>query len=588
MTPDILITLSIIFLAMVLFIWNRFSVDTVAILVMVAFMLTGILSPAEGFAGFSNPATLTVGAMFVLSAALFKTGVLNQLGTFLIHAGKRSLTQCLLAIMLISGVLSAFINDTAVVALLMPVVIQVARDANISPSKLLIPLSFGALLGGICTLIGTSTNILVSGIMTDHGLPPIGMFEMTQAGLVFLAAGIIYMVVVGRWLLPDRKSNKPVQESFEMSQYLAEIKLLPNAKSVGFQIADSPLTKELDLEILQLIREDGALDYPMSYTELRAGDTLKVRCDITRLKALAVRQGISVKGDLGEEATGAKLFEMLVIPNSPFVGKSLADLQFRDTYRGAAVLAIRSRKSVIHDRLGRTILNEGDILLVRSDPRALGRLKESKGLLLLSEAEKPVIHPGRMAFTLAVVVLVMILAAMNIMSIVLSATAGAILLVVSGMIKPEEAYKAIEWKVLFMLAGILTMGVALYKTGAASLLSNYVTLSIGDYGPQVVLSFFFALSFLLTNVMSNNATAALLAPIAIVAAESMGVSARPFLMAVTFAASLSFMTPVGYQTNTMILVPGRYKFSDFLRVGTPLNLMMWLLATWMLPRLFPF
>jgi di/tricarboxylate transporter len=588
MTPDILITLSIILLAMVLFIWNRFSVDTVAILVMVAFMLTGILTPSEGFAGFSNPATLTVGAMFVLSAALFKTGVLNQLGTFLILAGKRSLAQCLLAIMLIAAALSAFINDTAVVALLMPVVIQVAKDANISPSKLLMPLSFGALLGGICTLIGTSTNILVSGIMTDHGLSPIGMFEMTEAGLWFLGAGIIYMVFVGRWLLPNRITNEPLQEQFEMSQYLAEIKLLPSAKSVGYQIAESPLTKELDLEILQLIREDGALDYPMSYTELRAGDTLKVRCDITRLKALAVRQGISVKGDLGEEATGAKLFEMLVIPNSPFVGKSLAGLQFRDTYRGAAVLAIRSRKSVIHDRLGRTILNEGDILLVRSDPQALRRLKDSKGLLLLSEAEKPVIHPGRMAFTLAVVVLVMILAAINIMSIVLSAAAGAILLVVSGMIKPEEAYKAIEWKVLFMLAGILTMGVALYKTGAASLLSNYVTLSIGDYGPQVVLSFFFVLSFLLTNVMSNNATAALLAPIAIVAAESMGVSARPFLMAVTFAASLSFMTPVGYQTNTMILVPGRYKFSDFLRVGTPLNLMMWLLATWMLPRLFPF
>jgi di/tricarboxylate transporter len=588
MTTDIWITLAIIALAVVLFVWDRFSVDTVAILVMTAFMLTGILSPAEGFSGFSNPATLTVGAMFVLSAAVFQSGILNRLGDFLLAAGRRSFSLCLLAIMLVSGGLSAFINDTAVVALLMPVVIQVARDADISPSRLLMPLSFGALLGGVCTLIGTSTNILVSGILSDQGLDPIGMFEMTPAGIWFLLAGVVYILAASRFL-PSHKVNQPVQEAFEMDRYLAEIKLLPSARSVGHTIADSPLIRDLDVEILQLIREDGALAFPMSYTELRSGDTLKVRCNRQKLESLATRQGILVKGDLGElEATGAKLYEMLVVPNSPFIGKSLAEIQFRETYRGASVLAIRGRKTIIHDRIGRTELNEGDILLVRAEARVLPRLRDAGVLLILSETRGGQIHYGRAAFTLTVVFAVMASAALGFLPIVLSAAAGVVLLIGAGMIRPEEAYKAIEWKVLFMLAGVLSMGTALQKTGAAALLSAGVTEALGEFGPRAVLSFFFALTFLLTNVMSNNATAALLVPIAIVSAETMGVSVRPFIMAVTFGASLSFMTPIGYQTNTMILVPGNYTFRDFLRIGTPLNLLLWLLATWLLPLIYPF
>lgn len=588
MTTEIWITLLIITLAVGLFIWERFSVDTVAILVMTAFMLTGVLTPAEGFAGFSNPATLTVGAMFVLSAAVFQSGILNRLGDFLLAAGRRSFSLCLLAIMLVSGGLSAFINDTAVVALLMPVVIQVARDADISPSRLLMPLSFGALLGGVCTLIGTSTNILVSGILSDQGMAPIGMFEMSPAGLWFLLAGVVYILVVSRFL-PSHKVNQPVQEAFEMDQYLAEIKLLPAARSVGHTISESPLIRELDVEILQLIREDGALAFPMPYTELRSGDTLKVRCNLKKLRSLAGRQGILVKGDLGEmEATGAKLYEMLVVPGSSFIGKSLAEIQFRETYRGASVLAIRSRKTIIHERIGRTELREGDILLVRAEARVMPRLRESGALLNLNETRGGKVHYGRAAFTLAVVFAVMVTAALGIVPIVLGAAAGVVLLISAGMIKPEEAYKAIEWKVLFMLAGVLSMGTALQKTGAAALLSAGVTEALGEYGPRAVLSFFFAFTFLLTNVMSNNATAALLAPIAIVSAETMGVSARPFIMAVTFAASLSFMTPIGYQTNTMILVPGNYSFRDFFRIGTPLNLFLWLLATWLLPLIYPF
>lgn len=589
MTTDILIVLIIIGLAVVLFIWERFSVDTVAIMVMIALMATGILTPAEGFSGFSNSATLTVGAMFVISAAVFKSGILNNVSIFLVRIGRINFTLCLLAIMLISGVLSAFINDTAVVALFMPVVIQVARESDISPSKLLMPLSFGALMGGVCTLIGTSTNILVSGIVAEQGLEPFGMFEMSPAGIWFLVVGVLYMVVVGQFIIPSRKSNLAVVDEFDMGHYLAEIKLLHNSKSVGTTVESCPLVKDLDIEILQVIRSDGRVEFPMPYTELQEGDVLKVRCDVGKVKKLANREGIKVKGDYGEmEGNEIFLYETLVGPNSPFVGKSLAEIQFKDTYRGASVLAIRSRKSIIHEKIGHTKLRSGDILLVRSEQSVIRRLRKNQNLLLISEYEQGKVDFKKIAFTLLVVSAVMVVAAMEWMPIVLTAAIGVVILIVSGMIKPEEAYKSIEWKVLFMLAGVLSMGVALQKTGAADLLSNYIINNLGEYGPQVVLSFFFLLSFSLTNVMSNNATAALLAPIAIVSAQAMGVNTRPFLMAITFAASLSFMTPIGYQTNTMIFAPGNYKFRDFLKVGTPLNLLLWLLATWMLPKIYPF
>lgn len=590
MTIDIAIVLGIILLAVILFVWEKWSVDTVAVLVMVLFMVTGILTPSEGFAGFSNPATLTVGAMFVISAAVFKSGILNRVSIFLVRTGNRNFTLMLLATMLISGVLSAFINDTAVVALFMPVIIQVAKETNISPSKLLMPLSFGALMGGVCTLIGTSTNILVSGILEERGMTPIGMFEMTPAGLWFLGAGVVYMLVAGQFLIPKRKANVSPVDEFDMGQYLAEIRLLSDCKSIGKTIFESPLVKDLSIEILQVIRSDGRIEFPMAYTELHEGDVLKVRCDIDKVKALASREGIKVKGDISTEMESRDilLYETLIAPNSPFVGRSLAEIQFKETYRGASVLAIRSRKNIIHEKLGHVKLRSGDILLIRSERSIIRRLKKNQTLLVISEFQPRQINYIRMTFTIAVVLGVMLLAAFKVMPILLSAAIGVSVLILSGTLKPEEAYKSIEWKVLFMLAGVLSMGVALEKTGAADLLSDFIINTMGDYGPQVVLSFFFALSFMLTNVMSNNATAALLAPIAIISAQSMGISTRPFLMAITFAASLSFMTPVGYQTNTMIFAPGNYKFRDFLKVGTPLNIILWILATFMLPKIYPF
>ncbi|WP_114777654.1 SLC13 family permease [Botryobacter ruber] len=593
MTLEIGIVLAIITLAIVLFISDRFPIDAVAVFIMTLFMITGILTPAEGLAGFSNPATITVGAMFIVSVCIFKSGALSNVGYLLTRVGRKSYLLCLLAVMVISGCLSAFINDTAVVALLMPVIIQVCRDIRISPSKLLMPLSFGALMGGICTLIGTSTNILVSGIALAQGEAPLRMFEFTPAGVLFLLVGIVYMFFVGRHLLPSRKQAKNLTESFGMGDYLTEIVLLPESPSVGMPLQRSGLVQNLDMDVLMIGRGKKNKFKPAPDTILHANDVLKVRCDVEKLKKLKEEKGIELKSerkfrDKDLRNADAKLYEAIVTPNSYMQTRSLKELDFRSSNYGATVLAIRHRNEILHEKLTHTKLSAGDVLLIAADKDQAAKLRRNEDLLIISETDRSHYDFSKIIPVLSISVGIVAAAATGLMPIVLSSIIGVILLIAFKCIKVDELYKAIDWKVIFMLAGVLSMGAALEKTGAASYLSHFLIHSVGEYGPHALLSVFFFITFMITNFMSNNATAALLAPIAIVTAHELGVSARPFLMAVAYAASLSFMTPMGYQTNTMIYGPGNYKFSDYLKVGTPLNLLYWLLASLIIPYFFPF
>lgn len=589
---DIIITLGIIAMAIFLFIQERLSIDTVAILVMVTFMVTGILTPEEGFAGFNNSATITVGAMFVLSAAIFKTGILDGVSTLLSRAGRTNYFICLLLIMLFSGTLSAFINDTAVVAMLMPVVIKVARDTNISPGKLLMPLSFGALLGGVCTLVGTSTNILVSGIAEKHGLQPFGMFEMSPAGVFFLIAGIVYILVAGHWLMPNRKATGNLKEVYDMQNFIAEVQVTKASQLAGKMLNSSSLLRESDIEVLVVMREGRTMvPYP-SYV-LEAGDVLQIRSNIENLTKLVSSKELEIaKPDTPilekKSQENLTLVEAMLPPDSRFSGQTLRKLRFRQAFNGAAVLAIRSRNEVVHEQLGNVRLKTGDVLLLQVTNDQLELLRNNNNLMVLSEQEHRKVRPVVAIPTLLIVASAIVLAAMHILPIVLSASLAALVLIVFGFIKPEEAYNSIQWKVIFMLAGVLSMGMALEKTGAAQLLGEQLIAVAGDYGPRVMVSVLFFITFMATNVMSNNASAALLAPIAIVIGTQMGIDPRPLLMSVTFAASLAFMTPMGYQTNAMIYGPGNYRFKDYLRVGTPLNILLWAVASVVIPYFFPF
>jgi len=592
MSLEMLLVFIVVLSAVILFVTERFPVDLVALVIIAILLLSGIITPEEGLAGFSNTATVTVGAMLVLSAGLFKSGATNLLGSGLRRLSRGGTGVVMLTTMIGIGFISAFINNTAAVAMLLPLVISMAHETRVSPSRLLMPMSFASMFGGVCTLIGTSTNILVSSIAERYGEPGFGMFEMAPLGLVFFMAGTVYMLVAGFRLIPDRRTEGDLTQLFGMSDYLTEIIVLPEARSVGTTIADSPLAQEIDLDILELRRNAGRLLSPDPFTVLQAGDLLLVRCNVAQIKRLQERAGISLKSemqwrdkDLASDHT--QLMEAVVAPYSVLDGRSLKGIRFRDNF-GATVLAVRHHGKLVHDDLNARTLRGGDVLLLKVRKDALDRLRDSPAFVMMSDVGLPAFRTSKLLTALAIVAGVVGTAAFNLLPIVVSALIGCVMLVLTGCLTMEEAYNAVEWRIIFLLAGVLTLGVALEKTGAAMLLSNWLIATIGVWGPMALLSAFYLVTSLLTETMSNNATAALLTPIAIAAAQSLGLDPRPFLMAITFAASASFMTPVGYQTNTLIYGPGQYTFADFLRVGTPLNILFWLLATMLIPVFWPF
>ncbi|WP_298437462.1 SLC13 family permease [Geobacter sp.] len=591
MTVEIATVLAFVVGAVILFATEKLPVDLVSIMVMAGLILSGTITAEEGISGFSHPATVTVGAMFVLSAGLYRTGAVNFVGVKLAQVGKKSFWRSLILLMATAGGFSAFINDTAVVAILLPVVLGLSEELKIGPGKFLIPLSFSALFGGVCTLIGTSTNILVSSIAVKYGQPPFGMFEFTPFGLVILVVGTLYMLLVGVRLLPAGGGDEDLRKLFGIGDYLVEIVLDPEAKSVGTLLAESPLLKDTQIRNVEVFRNDRRLDEPPERIELQPGDHLKVRCDLETFRKLRERPGITLRQErqAGEASGGEEkvLVEAVIAPDSTLDGRSLKQARFRSRY-GLTALAVRHRGLVMREHLEEMQLRAGDVLLFEMERHHLDQLREDKTFVLVSEVEYPTFRKRRMIFAVAIISFVVGSAALGLMPILVSAVIGCILMVLSRCLTLEEAYDAIQWRVIFLLAGVLALGKALEQSGAAHFLASTLVTAVGDLGPRVALSAFYLLTFILTELMSNNATAALLAPIAIATASSLGVDARPFLMAVAYAASASFMTPVGYQTNTLIYSLGHYRYADFLRVGTPLNLIFWLLATLLIPWFWPF
>lgn len=591
MTLAMLFVLGLVLAAVVLFASERFPVDLVALLLMAVLLVSGIVDVEAALDGFSNTATITVGAMFVLSAGLSRTGIVDQLGRYVMRLFRLNFWLALLVMMLVVGALSAFMNNTPVVAIFIPVMLAVSKEIGRSASTLLMPLSFAAMLGGTCTLIGTSTNILVSTLAEQHGQAPLSMFELTPVGLIFFAAGTAYMLLVGVRLIPERRGARDLTQDFDMGSYLTEIELEPDARSVGKTVAESPLATELGVQILEVVRLDGHLRLPARDTVLRAGDVLRVVCNVEHIARMQEQQGIRLRsspriGDQELASTETVLFEAVLAPHSTLAGRTLAGARFRETY-GATVLAIRHRGELRHERLSTVPLRAGDVLLIESRRDRVEALREDDAFVLVSVVSIPRFRRERAAVALAIVGGVVACASLGLLPIVAAAVSGCVLLVLAGCITLPEAYRAIEWRVIFLLAGTLTLGVALETSGAAVFVSAQLVSLLGGYGPLVLLATFYLMTTALTETMSNNATAVLLCPIAVATANALGVDARPFLVAIAFAASASFMTPVGYQTNTMIYGVGQYRFADFIRVGAPLNLILLILATLLIPRFWP-
>lgn len=588
--------------AVYLFVTERYPADLVAIMVLGALVVIGLfgrfaswiqaekwITAEEGIAGFSNPATITVAAMFVLSAGLQKTGAVTSLGRLLVRLGKAP-GLLLLVTMAGVGLVSAFINNTAAVAVFLPLLLAVCARSKVSPSKLLIPLSYASQFGGVCTLIGTSTNLLVSTISERAGHGAFSMFEFGRLGLVMTGAGILYMLLVGRWLLPARRGVE-LTEAYQLGEYITELRVLPGSRLVGSTVMASKFGQAQNAVVLEILRPNRMVFAPLHETIL-ADDVLLVRGrvrDLMDLKAgwkLEIEPQFKLKDHalLGKDL---RLVEALVAPRSQLIGRTLAEMEFRRRYNAIA-LAIQGCEQTIREKLSQVRLRFGDALLLLGPKEEIGRLRADPDFLVLEEVEEPSLRRSKVPMALAIIAAVVGLAALNIMPILVSAILGCVALVVSRCITLEEAYAAIDWKVIFMLAGVLPLGLAIEKSGAAQFLAQHVLAFVGQFGPLPALAVLYLVTATLTEFMSNSATAVLLAPVALSTAATLGVEAKPFLMAVCYAASTSFATPVGYQTNAMVYHPGGYKFADFMRVGIPLNLVFWALSVYYIPKFWPF
>jgi di/tricarboxylate transporter len=589
-TVDMLVVFAIILLALVLFATEWLPIDVTAILLMVLLMVLEPwtqITPREGISGFASPATITVLAMLILSTGINRTGIVQKLGKKMAAFAGTDRRKQLATTIGITGPVSGFINNTPVVAILVPVIADLAHEGKTSPSKLLMPLSFASMFGGTLTLIGTSTNILASDIAARLGeespgleLEAFGMFEFTQLGVVVFAVGALYLMTVGVRLLPERVPvEDDLVEEYALQEYLADVVVPANSSLIGQTVGEALGDDDLDIDVLQLIRYGELFSEPLARKEIHEQDTLRVRTNRDTLERIMDAEGLSLLGgprsedDLHLEDEEPVLVEVVIPSGSFLVGETLASSTFRQRY-DANVLAFRSRGEVVRDRFEDIRIRVGDTVLVQAPPDSLTRLVQNEDFIVAHEFDEVDYRDEKIPFAVAIIAGVVALPALNVFPIVVSALAGVVAMIGTGVLKPNELYKSVEWNVIFLLAGVIPLGTALQQTGAASLLGDVVA-STATFLPAIgVLWVFYIATGLLTSVISNNASVVLMIPVAASAAQSIGASAFAFVLAVTFAASTAFMTPVGYQTNLFVYGPGGYTFSDFLRVGAPLQLLL--------------
>ncbi len=587
MTPDMLLTFLVLAGAVALFVSEKMPPEVVAMLTLAALLTLRLVSTEEALSGFSSPATVTVAAMFVLSAGLQHSGSLNRLG----EAIARIRWGWLLALvmMLLTAAVSAFINNTAAVAVFLPLIIAAAVANNLPPSKFLIPLSYAAQFGGVCTLIGTSTNLLVDSMARQAGHEGFTIFEFSRLGIVFVVAGTLYLMFARRFLLPDL--GVPQQaDSGHAGRYVVELLVPDRSGAIGKRGAELLPHDIGDVVLLEIIRARSVVPSPRG-TDIEAGDRLLVRGSWPDIEAARRKLRLAhdnVATDLEDDVEDGRVYaEAMVAPGSHLVGLSLADVRFAHVYR-ARVQGLHRHRLSIRQPLDQVPLAVGDVLLLDAPESALDLMRADPGLVVMGEREQTRTSIRRSLLALGILTAVVAVAAAGLMSIVAAAIIGCCMLLLLRVLKPEEAYAAIDWRVVLLLAGVLPLGIALQNSGAAALIADVSIGLVGGLGPVATLAVIYVMTSLMTEIMSNNASAALVVPIAIATAESLGLDSKPFLVAVAFAASTSFATPISYQTNTMVYAAGGYRFRDFVKVGLPLNLIFIVMAIVLIPRHFPF
>lgn len=588
---DNILILAISALAAVLFVTEKLRVDVTAMCVLALLLIFQLVKPEQALYGFANTATATVAAMFVLSAGLVRTGLVQWLARYIDRFSGTGERRLIIVLAVTVAVLSTFIVNTATVAILIPVAVILSKARKIAPSRVLIPLSFASQFGGVCTLVGTSTNILVNSMAVENGLEGFGLFEFAPLGIVLTLIGVSYLTIFSGILIPKRKGVDEQLDKYRLADYLAEMRVMEGSRLINKRWTDLRKKGLQDIDLIKIIRGDKAT-WRASATRIKEDDYLLLHGNANDLINLKDNYRLETKADTviddqKLQSDEIELIEALVPPRSRLIGRTLRRADYIRRF-GCMVLAIQRRGKILRDRLVDINFDDGDTLLLQCDRESVQRIMRSTDLIVTNELTDLHLRKNRAVTALTIFISIILLVVFNILPILVAAIIGAVAMVLGRCITIEEAYKAIDWKVIFLLGGIIPLGLAMQQTGTAQWLANSILKPLIQLGPVAMLAFLYLITAMLTEVMSNNASAILLVPIALSVAEIMGVSARPFLIAITFAASTSFATPIGYQTNTMIYAPGGYQFSDYARIGVPLNIIFWITTVLLAPIIWPF
>ena len=623
MTLEMWVALGILVAAIILFVTEWLRVDVVAIAVMVALMLSGLLTAQEAIAGFSNPAVLTIAALFIVGGGVMQTGLAASIGERILKVAGDHPGRLTVVIMTAVALLSAVMSDTGTVAVLLPAIISLGVSAKISPSRLLIPLSYGSLLGGATTLIGTPPNIIVSDLLREHGLQPFRFFDYTPIGLALFLAGILFMVSIGRRLLPDHKPKTDVQRVETPEELLALYRLPDNlfrlrvrrsSELAGKNLFESRLRQDYRLTVLDILRPrtsssegkdaqgrsiGGQAKYdsipPTPEASFLPGDILLVQSSPNDVSHAAAALNLGVQPTQSQDdasliSSEVGIAEVLLPPRSSLLGKSLVEVQFGTLYHLTVLGINRPGVEETLDLKG-TDLRFGDTLLVQGPWKNILDLREKRrDFVVMGQPEQVLGAPARAKAPLAMLVLFGMLLVMitNLMPLATASMLAALVMILTGCLSIDEAYDAVDWKSIVLIAGMLPMATALEKVGLVNLAAQGFTQGLGSLGPIMTLGGFFLLTSLFTQVLSNTATTVLIAPIALATSYQLGIQPYAFLMAVAIAASMAFATPVASPANTLVMGAGHYRFSDYIKVGVPLIVISLLVTMLLLPLIFPF
>lgn len=590
MTPAIAIVLTLLLVAVVLFATERIPVDIVTILLVIGLIVTRTLDVGDAFAGFGNDIVITISGLFILTGGLVKTGVIDVVGRRLHRIAGGNEFRLTVLVMFVAAACASVMKNTTTTAMFVPVVLGMSERARVPPSKLMMPLAFGAILGGTCTLIGTSTNLAVSGALPRYGMQPFTMFELTRVGVPIVCVGMLYMLLIGLRLLPRRGGADSLTEQYHIREFMTEVIVLDNSPLVGKTLAEANVSDELDLTVVGVIRGKHGRIAPSSDLKIEAQDLLLVQGRLEDILRVKTEAGIEIKADFklsdqALESSDVELFEVMVLRGSDFVGRTLKGLRFRQRYH-LTVLAINRHGVVLLSKLSTVSLRFGDVLLVQGSREHVEQLASDGHILLLEDVSERRGRAGKRRWAITAFCLFLFFSITHLLPLSVAVLLGVLVLLATRAVRTQEMYDLVEWRLIVLIAGMISFGVAMEKTHADQYLANLILQGVGSYGGLAVMAGFFIMTVAITQPMSNQAAALVMLPIAVKTAVALGLNPRAFAVTVTYAASCSFLTPLE-PACVLIFTPGRYRFFDFVKVGSILTIVVFAIVMWLVPIFWP-